>query len=117
MRGKRRRVGFVPVNGTNQQPAELIQCRQKKVDAMHLGYTQPFSFQIGPRLETKVSSVRQGVTEITLGDGRLVRATLHVKSVRVDASKPGAIGVSYNVIAEVMPKPDSPVLDIHETVQ
>src|SRR5450631_1831048 len=90
---------------------------QQEVDAMHLGYIAPFSFQISPRPETKVSSVRHGVTEITLSDGRLVRATLHVKSVKADPRKPGAIDVSYNVITEVMGKPDSPICDVHETIQ
>jgi hypothetical protein len=107
-----------PVTGTNQQAAELIPISaQQKADAMQLGYAQPFSFRIGPRPETRVSSVRHGVTEITLGDGRLVRATLHVKSVKEDPRKPGAIDISYNVVTEVMAKPDSPILDVHETVQ
>jgi hypothetical protein len=88
-----------------------------KADAMHLEYVQPFSFQLSPRHELKVSGVRHGVTEIALSDGRLVRATLHVKSVKGDPNKPGAIDVSYNIVAEVMAKPDSPILDVHETVQ
>jgi hypothetical protein len=84
---------------------------------MHLGYARPISFQIGRRPETKVSSVRHGVTEITLSDGRLVHATLHINSVKVDPAKPGAIDVSYNVIAEIMATPDTPICDIHETIQ
>jgi hypothetical protein len=84
---------------------------------MNLGYVRPFSFQIRRRPETKVSSVRHGVTEIALSDGRLVRATLHVNSVKVDPKKPGGIDVSYNVIAEIMPTPDQPILDVHETIQ
>ena len=84
---------------------------------MRIGYARPFSFQIGRRPETTVSSVRHGVTEITLSDGRFVRATLHVKSVKVDPTKPGAIDVSYNVIAEVMATPDTPICDVHETIQ
>ena len=84
---------------------------------MQFGYAQPFSFQIGPRPEPKVASVRHGVTEITLSDGRLIRATLHVTSVKVDPTKPGAIDVSYNVIAEVMATPDTPICDVHETIQ
>ena len=66
---------------------------QWKANAMHLGYAKPFSFRIEPRPEPKVVSVRHGVTEITLSDGRLVRATLHVKSVKVDPKKPDAIEV------------------------
>jgi hypothetical protein len=84
---------------------------------MQLGYIQPFSFQLKPRPEIGVTSIRHGVTEITLSDGRLVRATLHVKSVKSDPDRPGAIDVSYNVVAEVMAKPGSPILDVHETVQ
>lgn len=84
---------------------------------MPLGYSRPFSFQIGPRPEAKVASVRHGVTEITLNDGRLVRATLHVKSVKTDPNKPGAIDVSYSVVAEVMTAPETPIRDVHETVQ
>ena len=57
------------------------------------------------------------VTEITLSDGRLVRATLHVKSVKLDPKKPGAIDVSYNVIAEIMATPETPISDVHETIQ
>jgi hypothetical protein len=84
---------------------------------MHLGYVRPFSFQIGRRPETKVSSVRHGVTEIKLTDGRLVRATLHVNSVKVDPKKPGSIDVSYNVIAEIMATPATLICDVHETIQ
>jgi hypothetical protein len=84
---------------------------------MQLGYLQPFSFQVGPRPETKVTSVRHGVTEIALSDGRLVRATLHVKSVKTDPNKPGGIEVSYNVIAEIMAAPDNPIAAVHETIQ
>ena len=84
---------------------------------MTFGYAQPFSFQIGSRPEPTVSRVRHGVTEITLSDGRLVRATLHVTAVKADPSKPGTVDVSYRVIAEVMKTPDLPILDVHETIQ
>jgi hypothetical protein len=92
---------------------------------MQLGYIRPFSFQIGRRpetgigrrAETKVSSVRHGVTEIALSDGRLVRATLHIDSVKVDPKKPGAVDVSYKIIAEVIATPEMPICDVHETIQ
>ena len=84
---------------------------------MTFGYAQPFSFQIGPRPAPTVASVRHGVTEITLSDGRLVRATLHVDSVKTDPKKPGTLDVSYKVIAEVMPVPETPIRDVHETIQ
>ncbi|MBR1148526.1 hypothetical protein [Bradyrhizobium sp. AUGA SZCCT0431] len=84
---------------------------------MKFGYAQPFSFNIGRRPETVVSRVRHGVTEITLSDGRLVRATLHVKAVKMNPNKPGSVDVSYNIIAEIMNTPDVPILDVHETIQ
>jgi hypothetical protein len=84
---------------------------------MTFGYAQPFSFQIGARAAPTVSGVRHGVTEITLSDGRLVRATLHVKSVKIDPKKPGSVDVAYNVIAEIMPMPSVPICDVHETIQ
>jgi hypothetical protein len=84
---------------------------------MKFEYAQPFSFKIGHRPEPVVSRVRHGVTEITLSDGRLVRATLHIKAVKTDPNKPGSVDVSYSVIAEIMNKPDMPILDVHETIQ
>jgi hypothetical protein len=84
---------------------------------MTFGYAQPFSFRIGSLAAATVSSVRHGVTEITLSDGRLVRATLHVNAVTIDPNKPGAVDVSYNVIAEMMPVPETPIRDVHETIQ
>jgi hypothetical protein len=84
---------------------------------MQLGYLQPFSFHIGPRPELRIADVRHGVTEIRLSDGRLVRAMLHIKSVKADPNEPGAIELSYNLIAEVMTEPDVPIQAVHETVQ
>ena len=84
---------------------------------MQLGYVKPFSFQIGVRPEPKVTSVRHGVTEIRLSDGRLVRATLHVKAVKIDPNKPKDVEISYHVVAEIMPEPKSPIHDVHETIQ
>jgi len=84
---------------------------------MTFGYAQPFSFQIGARPAPTVSSVRHGVTEITLSDGRLVRATLHVKAVKIDPKKPGSVDVAYNVVAEIMSVPRVPIRDVHETIQ
>ena len=90
-----------------------------EVGQMSFGYAQPFSFsfKIGARPAIKVAGVRHGVTEIILSDGRLVRATLHIKDVKPSAQKPGSVDISYNVVAEVMPVPSVPILDVHETVQ
>jgi hypothetical protein len=84
---------------------------------MKFEYAQPFSFTIGYRPEAVVSRIRHGVTEITLSDGRLVRATLHVKAVKTDPNKPGSVDVSYNIVAEIMNAPDVPISDVHETIQ
>ena len=88
---------------------------------MTFGYAQPFCFRIGSRHAAtpapELTSIRHGVTEITLSDGRLLRATLHVKTVRMDPNKPGTVDVSYNVVTELMPVPDMPIHDVHETIQ
>ena len=84
---------------------------------MRFGYAKPFSFQIGPRTITTVSKVRHGVTEITLSDGRLVRAMLHVTGVKKNPSKPDTLDISYDVITEVLATPATPIRDVHETIQ
>jgi hypothetical protein len=84
---------------------------------MTFGYAQPFSFTLGARPELRVAGVRHGVTEITLNDGRLVRATLHVKGVTVSAKNPGTFDISYDVVTEVVNRPDITILDVHETLQ
>jgi len=48
---------------------------------------------------------------------RLVRATLHVKSVKAAANKPDGVEICYGVIAEIMTTPDRPIAAVHETVQ
>jgi hypothetical protein len=93
-----------------------------KVSAMQLGYLKPCSFRIEPRPEPKrsgptVTGVRQGVTEIRLSDGRLIRAQLHVTSVKADPAKPGNVELSYTVVAKVMAEPASLVHDVHQTIQ
>ena len=82
---------------------------------MTFGYARPFSFNIAPPPAIGVTSVRHGVTEISLSDGRLVRATLHIKDVKPNAR--GGVDISYEVIAEVMATPSVPILDVHETIQ
>ncbi len=84
---------------------------------MTFGYAQPFTFKIGPRPELTVAGVRHGVTEITLSDGRVVRATLHVNGVSPSTKNPGAFDIAYHVVAEVVNRPDVPILDVHETLQ
>jgi hypothetical protein len=95
----------------------LLTCNAKARCVMNFGYAQPFSFKLGPRPELKVAGVRHGVTEITLSDGRLIRATLHVKAVKPNPKQPGALDVSYGVVTEVLAKPATPILDVHETIQ
>jgi hypothetical protein len=81
------------------------------------GYAQPFSFRLGAPPSLTVTGVRHGVTEITLSDGRVVRATLHVRDVKLSAQQSGSVDVAYNVVTEVMSNPDVPIMDVHETVQ
>jgi hypothetical protein len=84
---------------------------------MIFGYAQPFSFKVTPPAQLTIAGVRQGVTEITLSDGRVIRATLQVKSVNASAKKPGTFDVSYNVVAEVAKPSEAMVLGAHETLQ
>jgi len=84
---------------------------------MTFGYVQPFAFKIAPVPAIEVAGIRHGVTEITLSDGRLVRATLRVADVKPNAREPGSLDISYNVVAEVMAIPSVPILDQHETIQ
>jgi len=102
-----------------------------EVLAMTFGYARPFSFQIGrksgpksehksepkPKAEPKVAGVRPGVTEITLDDGRVIRATLHVQAVTPDPKNPARLDVSYKIVAELVARPEMPILDAHETIQ
>ena len=81
------------------------------------GYAQPFSFQVGVPPSVKVTGVRHGVTEITLSDGRVVRATLHVRDVKLSPRKSGSVDIAYHVVTEVINTPDVPIMDVHETVQ
>jgi hypothetical protein len=109
------RIGQGDCRPETKQAARKRQARKRY--AMNFGYVEPFSFKLGARPELKIAGVRHGVTEITLSDGRLVRATLHVKAVKPNPKQPGALDISYNVITEVMAKPDTPILDVHETIQ
>ena len=84
---------------------------------MNFGYAQPFSFKLGAQPELKVTGIRHGVTEITLSDGRLIRATLHIKAVKPNLKTPGALDISYDVVTEVVAAPDMPILEVHETIQ
>ena len=61
--------------------------------------------------------MRHGVTEISLSDGRLIRATLHINAVKPNPKQPGALELSYSVVTEVVAKPATPILDVHETIQ
>jgi hypothetical protein len=83
---------------------------------MTFGYAQPFSFKLGGT-PAKVTAVRQGVTEIILSDGRLVRASLQIKGVSPSRQKPGSLDISYSVVTEIVQRPDVPVHVVHETLQ
>jgi hypothetical protein len=83
---------------------------------MTFGYVQPFSFQLGGN-PAKVTAVRQGVTEISLSDGRLVRASLQIKGISPSRQKPGSFDISYSVVTEIVKSPDVLVHAAHETLQ
>jgi len=71
---------------------------------MTFGYMQPFTFKLGGT-PAKVTAVRQGATEITLSDGRLVRASLRSKaSVQVGRSPTHSTSLT-RVVTEVVKLP------------
>ena len=91
---------------------------------MTFGYAQPFTFKLGGKPAhsnsgepAKVTAVRQGVTELVLSDGRLVRASLQIKDIRPSRQKPGSLDISYNIVTEIVQRPDAPVHAAHETLQ
>jgi hypothetical protein len=84
---------------------------------MTYGYAQPFSFTIGARPRLTVTGVRHGVTQIALSDGRLVRATLHVKGVSPNPKNRGILEISYDIVTEVLNRSEAIILDVHETLQ
>jgi hypothetical protein len=92
---------------------------------MTFGYAQPFTFKLGGTLApsnaggtpAKVTAVRQGVTELVLNDGTLVRASLQIKDIRPSRQKPGSLDISYCVVTEIVKCPDVPVHAAHETLQ
>jgi hypothetical protein len=84
---------------------------------MTFGYAQPFSFKITPAPPLTVAGVRHGVTEITLSDGRVVRAKLEVKGVKPNPKKPGALEIAYAVVTEVVSAPAATTLEAHQTLQ
>jgi hypothetical protein len=83
---------------------------------MTFGYAQPFTFELGGT-PAKITAVRQGVTEIMLNDGRLVRASLEIKAVSPSRQKPGSLDISYSVVTEIVKCPDVPVHAVHQTLQ
>ena len=82
---------------------------------MTFGYAQPFSFRVQPQLT--VVGVRHGVTEITLSDGRRIRAMLHVVGIGPSTKQPGTFDIAYDIVTEVVNRPDVTILDVHETPQ
>jgi hypothetical protein len=84
---------------------------------MTFGYAQPFSFRLGAQSQLTVAGVRHGVTEITLSDGRRIRAMLHVTGINPSTKQPGTFDILYDIVTEVVNRPDVTILDVHETLQ
>lgn len=81
---------------------------------MTFSYDKPLMLSNQPQA-IAVTAVKHGVTQVSLSDGRIVRLTIHVDG--VTAASPEAINVSYSVVTEVMPAPDSLIMDVHEGLQ
>ena len=65
-----------------------------------------------------IESVRNGVAEITLSDGRVVRAALRPKGLKSEPKDPSRITMDYEIVAEVVKAPEVAVLHAqHQTLQ
>ncbi len=79
---------------------------------MKFAYEQPH--EIAFPKPVAILSVKHGVTEISLSDGRIVRLSIHVEGIKPAIDK---IDVAYAVITELMVAPEAPIMDVHENVQ
>ena len=79
-----------------------------------LKYEQPLSYTIGPK-PVSVVKVKHGVTEVTLSNGQLLRLSLHMDKVSLNAEN--QFDIAYQIITEVMEDPSVPIMDVHEVVQ
>lgn len=80
---------------------------------MNFTYDKPLTITMGPK-RLSVVSVKHGVTEIALSDGRSVRITLHIEGV---TDRGDQLDLNYSAIVEVMPEQTGRISDVHESVQ
>jgi hypothetical protein len=77
-------------------------------------YDAPLVIALGPK-PLGIVKVKHGVTDASLSDGRLVRLSLHLESVKLNAED--KLDISYSVVTEIMDEPINSICEIHETVQ
>jgi hypothetical protein len=84
---------------------------------MIFGYAKPFTFQLGRAPTVKITDIRDGVTEIHLSNGKLVRASLRITGIRSNPEKPGSLDISYAITTEIVDAPEIPTHPAHTTLQ
>jgi hypothetical protein len=81
---------------------------------MNFTYDHPLILSFGPK-PLSVVKVKHGVTEASLSDGRILRLSINIEGVAVNAEN--KLDVNFQVITEVMSQPEFPIADVHEGVQ
>lgn len=77
-------------------------------------YDKPLVMSSGPKT-LSIASVKHGVTQVSLSDGRIVRLSIHVEGVKENPT--AGVDVSFSVVTEVMAEPELPIMDQHEGLQ
>jgi hypothetical protein len=79
-------------------------------------YDQPLVITSGPS-DLQIIKVTHGTTTVELTDGKILRLTINVESVKVNADNPDSLDINHTIQVEIMAKPEFPVTDTHETIQ
>ena len=84
---------------------------------MIFSYAKPFTFQLRSVPTVRITAIRDGVTEVLLSNGKLVRATLRITGIGSNPEKPGSLDISYAIATEIADAPEIPMHPAHATLQ
>lgn len=83
---------------------------------MSFTYEHPLVIKSGPE-ELRIVKVKLGTTTVELSDGKILRLTISVESVKVNAADPNSLDINHSITTEIMVKPEFPVADGPGTIQ
>ena len=84
---------------------------------MKLSYDIPLTLTTEAKPELKIESIKHGVTEIRISDGRVLRLSFHIDNLARNPQDAAGVDVAYSVVSELMPRPEALIADVHETIQ